>query len=131
MTVPSTMRGTDSSEVTFDIALKSATSSCGLVMLSRKTARVFSSMARRTSAGADMSTYLTSSPHGLRVFSNNDKVFPNRCLLVTMLVPAPARVSITLDMAAMPEETAIAAAPPLIRRIRCSKSSTVGLVMRE
>ena len=58
-------------------------------------------------------------------------MFPKRLCVVTMLVPLPPSARITLVTAAMPDATAMVACAPARAVTLRSRSSTVGLELRE
>lgn len=75
-------------------------------MSSQKNAHVFSSAVSLRSR-LSVFTNLTSTPNAANVNLNSENVFPNRCGEVTILLPAYAIVRKVLDMAAIPDATAI------------------------
>lgn len=116
---------------TSEIAGMSATSSCGLVIISRNRQHVSLSTACFMALMSVRSTSRASMPNRFKVVVIRAKVLPNRWRDVTMFLPDDARASIVFEMAAIPELTAITSCASVIDLTRFSKFMTVGLVTRE
>ncbi len=126
----STMTGTPRAWATSAIEARSWTSSRGFPISSRKTALVFSLMARPNADGSDPSTYVVVIPILGRVWVNRLYVPPYSEDDDTMLSPARARLRMDSVSAAWPEARPRAATPPSSAATRSSKTAVVGFMIR-
>ena len=130
MRVVSAMSGTPFSWAISAMTERSATSIWGLVIISRKTHAVFSSIAPLTASRSSRLVSRVSMPKGPRVLRIRLTVLPKRWLLVTIFLPALTKHSSTLVMAAMPELKANTFCAPVSDFTLFSKNVTVGFITR-
>ena len=87
--VVSAIRGTPLAWAISESFLISATNNCGLVMISKNSAAVLSSICASTSSGFVKTTKRYSTPKLPKVSRISETLLPNRCFEATIFRPAP------------------------------------------
>ena len=131
MVVVSATRGIWCSCATLARAARSATSICGLVIISTKMQQVLSSTACFTFSMSVRSVVWRPTPNFLSERLSKSKVLPNMCVDDTTFLPLAVSASMMLLMAAMPLLSAVTLNASVRARTRSSKLSTVGFSQRE